>query len=98
MLKVECLLKPLDEIPVIETLTDAYNSFSNLKSRVKILSQILLYYTYYKEEQNEILHYFKLFMDLPFDNAFKYWHLIVSILFQLHNNIIQNNNFLCIFN
>lgn len=81
MLKVECISKPLDKVPIVETLTDAYNVFLNSKSRVKILSQILLYYTYYEGEQEKILCHFKLFMDQPFDNAFKYRHLIVSNVF-----------------
>lgn len=84
-------MKPLDKVPFIETLTDAYSVFSNSKSRVKILSQILLYYTYYEGEQKKILDNFKLFMDQPFDNAFKYRHLIVSYVFLItqHNNSKQ---------
>lgn len=79
MLKVECILKPLDEIPFIETLINAYNTLpSNEKGKIKLLSQILLYCTYCEKEKDKIIYYFKLFMDQPFDNVFKHLHLIVS--------------------
>lgn len=95
MLKMECLIKPIDKIPFIETLIDAYDTFpTNEKGRIKFLSQILLYYTYCEEDKDKIIHYFQLFMDQPFDNAFKYRHLIVSgfnLLMQYYNKLSRYN-------
>lgn len=79
MIKMECNLK--HEIPILQMLSHAYEIFKNGKGGVRLLSQILVFYTYFYngEEQEKILHYFKLFMDQPFDNAYKYRHLIVSL-------------------
>lgn len=60
-------------------LMDQFSVFSKDIERVKILSQILIYCIYYEKDQ-EKLYFLQKFMDQPFDNAFKYRHLIVSKL------------------
>lgn len=81
LLKIECLLKPPDEVLLIETLVDALEIFTNIKTKVIILSQILLYCTYYKKDQDKLLDFLKLFMDQPLNDAFKYCRIKVNKLF-----------------
>lgn len=78
-MQIECYFKSPEEIPFIQTFMDAFNMFKNDKGRMKFISHILLYCTYYKKDQDQLMHFLKLFMNEPFDNAFKYRHLKVNI-------------------
>lgn len=79
-MEIECRTKSPEEVDFIQTFNDAFNMFKNDISRIKFISQILLYCTYYQKDQDQIMHFLKLFMDQPFDDAFKYRHLIVHII------------------
>lgn len=77
LVKVECLLQPVNKYPLIETLNLIYDVFPSPKRRLIILSQILIYYCY-ENNSKEIMHYLKLYMDQDIDDALKKHHLIVS--------------------
>lgn len=79
LIKVECLLQPVDKFPVVKTLNMLYEVFPSPKRRLIILSQILLYYYYYENNPKELMHYLKLYLDQDIDDTFKKRHLIVSI-------------------
>lgn len=79
LLKVECLLQPVDQFPVVQTLNMIYENFSSPERRLIILSQILIFYYYYHRYDNKsILHYLKLYLDQDIDNVLKKHYLIVS--------------------
>lgn len=78
LIKVECLLQPVEKFPLVKTLDMIYDVFTNPKRRLIILSQILIYYNYYENNPKEIMRYLKLYMDQDIDDIFKKRHLIVS--------------------
>lgn len=78
LIKVECLLQPVKQFPLVQTLNMIYDVFTSPKRRLIILSQILIYYNYYENNPKEIMHYLKLYMDQDIDDTFKKRHLIVS--------------------
>jgi len=97
LIKVECLLQPVEKFPLVQTLKMIYDVFLSPKRRLIILSQILIYYYYYENNPKEMIHYLKLYMDQDIDDTFKKHHLIVSkfntiikclYLFLLHLNTI----------
>jgi len=78
LIKVECLLQPVNKYPIVQSLNYIYEVFTSPKRRLIILSQILLYYSLFDYNPKEIMFYLKLYMDQNIDNTFKKRHLIVS--------------------
>lgn len=80
LIKVECLLQTVHEFPLVHTLNMIYDVFPSPKRRLIILTQILIYYIYYENNEKEIMHYLKLYLDEDMDDTFKKQHLMVSYL------------------
>lgn len=78
LIKVECLIQPVDKFPLVVSLNMIYDVFPSPKRRLIILSQILIYYYYCENNPKELMHYLKLYMDQDIEDAFKKRHLIVS--------------------
>lgn len=78
LIKVECLLQPVNEFPLVQTLNMMYDVFPSPKRRLVILSQVLIYYNYCDNNPKEIMRYLKLYIDQDIEDAFKKRHLIVS--------------------
>lgn len=78
LIKVECILQPVDQFPLVQTLNMLYDVFPSPKRRLIILSQILLYYYYYENNPKEMMHYLKLYMNQDIDDEIKKSNLIVS--------------------
>lgn len=78
LIKVECLLQPMNKFPLVQTLNMIYDVFVSPKRRLIILSQILLYYNYCENNSKELMRYLKLYMEQDIDYTLKKRHLIVS--------------------
>jgi len=85
LLKLECLLQPVEKFPLVNTLNLIYDVFPSPKRRLIILSQILIYYYYYEDNPKELMHYLKLYMDQDIDCNLKKHHLVVSNKIELLN-------------
>ncbi|XP_060836483.1 uncharacterized protein LOC132919152 [Rhopalosiphum padi] len=93
LVKVECLLQPVDKFPFVQTLKMMYDVFPSPKRRLIILSQILLYYNYCENNPKEMMRYLKMYIDQDIENALKKHHLIFALpLF--HVNGFRPNQFL----
>jgi len=78
LIKVECLLQPVDKFPLVQTLKMMYDVFPSPKRRLIILSQILIYYNYCENNPKEMMRYLKMYIDQDIEDTFKKRHLIVS--------------------
>lgn len=78
LIKVECLLQPVDKFPLVKTLNMMYDVFPSPKRRLVILSQILIYYNYCENNPKEMMRFLKMYIDQEIDDIFKKRHLIVS--------------------
>lgn len=78
LIKVECLLQPVDTFPLVKTLNMMYDVFPSPKRRLVILSQILIYYNYCENNPKEMMRFLKMYIDQEIDDTFKKRHLIVS--------------------
>lgn len=78
LIKVECLLQPVNKFPLVKTLNMMYDVFPSPKRRLIILSQILIYYNYCENNPKELIHYLKLYIDQEIDDTFKKRHLIFA--------------------
>lgn len=78
LIKVECLLQPVDKFPLVKTLNMMYDVFPSPKRRLVILSQILIYYNYFENNPKEMMRFLKMYIDQDIDDTFKKRHLIVS--------------------
>lgn len=79
LIKVECLLQPVEKFPLVQTLNMIYDTFPRPERRIAVLTQILLYFYFNENDPKELMHYLKLYMDQDIDNNFKIQQLIVSI-------------------
>jgi len=79
LIKVECLLQPVNKFPLVQTLNMMCDVFPSPKRRLIILSQILIYYNYCENNPKEMMHYLKLYIDQDIEDTFKKRHLIVSL-------------------
>uniref|UniRef100_A0A2S2PAG1 Uncharacterized protein n=1 Tax=Schizaphis graminum TaxID=13262 RepID=A0A2S2PAG1_SCHGA len=78
LVKVECLLQPVNKFPFVQTLNMMYDVFPSPKRRLIILSQILLYYNYYENNPKEMMRYLKMYIDQDIEDALKKRHLIFT--------------------
>ncbi|XP_026822086.1 uncharacterized protein LOC113560423 [Rhopalosiphum maidis] len=78
LVKVECLLQPVDKFPFVQTLNMMYDVFLSSKRRLIILSQILLYYNYCENNPKEMMRYLKMYIDQDIEDALKKRHLIFT--------------------
>lgn len=78
LIKLECLMQPINEFPLVQTLNMIYNVFPTAQRRLIVLSQILIYYYYCENNPKELMHYLKLYLDQEIDDTFKKSYLIVS--------------------
>lgn len=78
LLKVDCLLRPAKEFPIVETLNMIYSVFPSPQRRLIVLSQILIYYYYFENNPKELMHYLKLYLEQEIDDTLKKKYLIVS--------------------
>ncbi|XP_025197118.1 uncharacterized protein LOC112595929 [Melanaphis sacchari] len=93
LIKVECLLQPVDKFPLVQTLKMMYDVFPSPKRRLIILSQILIYYNYCENNPKEFLRYLKMYIDQDIEDTFKKRHLIFAYpLFKV--NGFRNKQFL----
>ncbi|XP_022179430.1 uncharacterized protein LOC111040046 isoform X1 [Myzus persicae] len=85
LIKVECLLQPVDKFPLVKTLNMMYDVFPSPKRRLVILSQILIYYNYFENNPKEMMRFLKMYIDQDIDDTFKKRHLIFAHpLFQVN--------------
>ncbi|XP_016657441.1 uncharacterized protein LOC100160247 isoform X2 [Acyrthosiphon pisum] len=78
LIKVECLLQPVNQFPFVKTLNMMYEVFQNPNRRLIIISQILLYYTIIENNPKQILWYLKLYLDEDIEDTFKKRNLIFT--------------------
>ncbi|CAI6350792.1 unnamed protein product [Macrosiphum euphorbiae] len=78
LIKVECLLQPVDKFPLVKTLNMMYDVFPSPKRRLVILSQILIYYNYCENNPKEMMRFLKMYIDQDIDDTFKKRHLIFA--------------------
>lgn len=93
LIKVECMIQPVNEFPLVKSLNMIYNVFPCPPRRLIVLSQILIYY-YYENNPKELMNYLKLYLDQETDDTFKKKYLIVSknnILFLFSYIILKKN-------
>ncbi|VVC43924.1 Hypothetical protein CINCED_3A023412 [Cinara cedri] len=68
LFKVECLLQPTGQFPFVQTLNMIYDTFISPERRLIILCLILIYYHSCERNEQELMHYLKLYMDQDTDN------------------------------
>lgn len=78
LIKVECLIQPVEKFPLVQNLNMIYDSFPSPERRLTVLAQLLLYYNYIEHNPKELIRYLKLYMDQDIDDTFKKRNLIVS--------------------
>jgi len=78
LLKVECLLQPINKFPYVQTLNKMYNDFQNPKRKLTILIHILMYYNYYDYNPKKIMIYLKLYVDQDIEDSIKKRQLMVN--------------------
>lgn len=78
LIKVECLLQPVDKFPLVQTLQMMYDVFPSPKRRLIILSQILIYYNYCENNPKEMIRFLKIYIDQDIEDTFKKRHLIFA--------------------
>lgn len=76
LIKVECLLQPVNKFPFVKTLNMMYEVFQNPNRRIIILSQILFYYYYSEYNPKEMVRYLKLYLDEDIEDTYKKRNLI----------------------
>lgn len=77
LIKVECLIKPVTEYPIVQSLNMIYDVFNSPKRRLIILSQLLMYFYYIENNPKEMMRYLKLYMDQDIDDTIKLQNLMV---------------------
>ncbi|KAL5240438.1 hypothetical protein ACI65C_007848 [Semiaphis heraclei] len=78
LIKVECLLQPVNKFPYMQALNTMYNDFENPKRRLTVLSHILIYFNYCEQNPKEMMRYLKLYINQEIQDAVKKSHLIHS--------------------
>lgn len=78
LIKVECLLQPVNKFPYVQRLNKMYDDFPSPVRRLVILLHLLMYYNYCEKNPKEMMRYLKLYTDQDIDDTFKKRHLIVS--------------------
>lgn len=94
LLKVECHLKS-DRFPIVAYLNSLYKKYECPKTRLIIVSQILLYYIYNEKNQFQLLYYLNVYLNEDIDDIQKKQHIDVS--FVLKFNIIMSQKIFILF-
>lgn len=78
LMKVECILQPMDEFPYIKNLNMIYDMYPSPNRRLTILCHILMFYVYCEDNPKRMMHYTKLYLDQDINDSTKKQQLSVS--------------------
>lgn len=78
LIKVECLLQPVNSFPYVRSLNMMYDNFTAPSRRLIILIHILIYYIFCENNPSEMMRYLKMYIDQEIDDILKLRYLTVS--------------------
>lgn len=80
LLKVQCLLKSVNDFPVVQYLNALYYKYDSPKRRLIIISQLLLYYIFIENNPKQLLHYLNIYLNEDINYIQKKYHINVSYI------------------
>ncbi|XP_050540163.1 uncharacterized protein LOC126904874 [Daktulosphaira vitifoliae] len=95
LLKVDCILQPIDKFPFVKTLNMMCDIFTSPKWHLSLISQILLYEYYYGNDPRTFIYYLRMYLDEEIDDSLKKRQLIHTYpTFNVNTLFLKQNQFL----